>query len=83
MRNVDSDRNNAAIALAIISLARGLDLKVTAEGVETAGQCAFLCRHGCDEIQGYYFSRPVPAESLATMLRSRKRLELPAGAGLS
>jgi EAL domain-containing protein (putative c-di-GMP-specific phosphodiesterase class I) len=78
VRNLETDRNNAAIALAIISLARGLDLKVIAEGVETAEQCAFLCRHGCDEIQGYYFSRPVPADALAAMLRAHKRLERPA-----
>jgi diguanylate cyclase (GGDEF)-like protein/PAS domain S-box-containing protein len=77
VRNLDTDRNDAAIALAIISLARGLDLKVIAEGVETAEQCAFLRKHGCDEIQGYYFSRPVPPEELAAMLRARKRLEPP------
>jgi EAL domain-containing protein (putative c-di-GMP-specific phosphodiesterase class I) len=42
--------------------------------VETAEQCAFLRKHGCDEIQGYYFSRPVPAKAFAEMLRSGKRL---------
>jgi diguanylate cyclase (GGDEF)-like protein/PAS domain S-box-containing protein len=74
VRNLHTSRNDAAIALAIISLARALDLKVIAEGVETAEQCAFLRKHGCDEIQGYYFSRPVPAEAFAEMLRSGKRL---------
>jgi diguanylate cyclase (GGDEF)-like protein len=78
VRNLPGSRNDAAIALAIISLARALDLKVIAEGVETAGQCAFLRKHGCDEIQGYYFSRPVPAEAFAEMLRSGKRLARPA-----
>jgi diguanylate cyclase (GGDEF)-like protein len=77
--NLDTSRNDAAIALAIISLARALDLKVTAEGVETAEQCAFLRKHGCDEIQGYYFSRPVPAGELAEMLRAGKRLARPGG----
>jgi diguanylate cyclase (GGDEF)-like protein/PAS domain S-box-containing protein len=74
VRNLHAGRNDAAIALAIISLARALDLKVIAEGVETAEQCAFLRKHGCDEIQGYYFSRPVPAKAFAEMLRSGKRL---------
>ena len=64
VRNLPGSRNDAAIALAIISLARALDLKVIAEGVETAEQCAFLRKHGCDEIQGFYFSRPVPAAAL-------------------
>jgi EAL domain-containing protein (putative c-di-GMP-specific phosphodiesterase class I) len=45
--------------------------------VETAEQCAFLRKHGCDEIQGYYFSRPVPAEAFAEMLRAGKRLARP------
>jgi EAL domain-containing protein (putative c-di-GMP-specific phosphodiesterase class I) len=78
VRNLHSSRNDAAIALAIISLARALDLKVIAEGVETAEQCAFLRKHGCDEIQGYYFSRPVTAEQLEAMLREGKRLARPA-----
>ena len=77
VRHLDTDRNDAAIARAIISLARGLDLKVIAEGVETAGQCAFLRGLGCDEIQGYYFSRPVPPDALAAMLRAHKRLDPP------
>ena len=77
VRNLHTNRNDAAIALAIISLARALDLKVIAEGVETAAQCAFLRKNGCDEIQGYYFSRPVPADDLAAMLRAGKRLARP------
>jgi diguanylate cyclase (GGDEF)-like protein/PAS domain S-box-containing protein len=74
VRNLHTSRDDAAIALAIISLARALDLKVIAEGVEAAEQCVFLRQHGCDEMQGYYFSRPVPADGLAAMLRAHKRL---------
>jgi diguanylate cyclase (GGDEF)-like protein/PAS domain S-box-containing protein len=74
VRNLHTSRDDAAIALAIISLARALDLKVIAEGVEAVEQCTFLRQHGCDEIQGFYFSRPVPADGLAAMLRAHKRL---------
>jgi diguanylate cyclase (GGDEF)-like protein len=63
---VDSD--NAAITIAIISMAKGLKLKVVAEGVETEAQLSFLRRHGCDEIQGFYFSKPVTAEEAADKL---------------
>ena len=53
-----------------------LSLKVTAEGVETAEQSAFLCGHGCDEMQGYYFSEPVREAEIARMLRAGKKLGL-------
>ncbi len=56
-------------------MAQRLRLKVVAEGVETRGELAFLAREGCDEIQGYLFSRPVPAESIEEYLRCGKRLE--------
>ena len=62
----DSDR---AIASACISLGKILGLKVLAEGVETEEQLAFLRLSDCDEIQGYLFSRPVPAAAIAAMLR--------------
>jgi EAL domain-containing protein (putative c-di-GMP-specific phosphodiesterase class I) len=74
VRHVSTDIGDAAIARAVISLAKGLRLEVTAEGVETAAQCRFLRRHGCDEIQGYYFSRPVSTNQLARMLRDGTRL---------
>ena len=74
VRNVDTDAGNAAIARAVISLARSLQLEVTAEGVENAAQCEFMRRHTCDEIQGFYFSQPVNADAVAAMLREGRRL---------
>jgi EAL domain-containing protein (putative c-di-GMP-specific phosphodiesterase class I) len=74
VRHMLSERGDAAIVLAVISLAHRLGLKVIAEGVETAEHCAFLRQHGCDEMQGYYFSKPVPAEDFARLLASGKRL---------
>jgi diguanylate cyclase (GGDEF)-like protein/PAS domain S-box-containing protein len=55
------DPNAAAIVRAIISMAHGLNLKVVAEGVETDGQLSFLLRRRCDEAQGFYFGKAVPA----------------------
>jgi diguanylate cyclase (GGDEF)-like protein/PAS domain S-box-containing protein len=74
VRNVDTDPGDAAIARAVISLARSLQLEVTAEGVENAAQCDFMRLHTCDEIQGFYFSQPVGADALAHMLREGRRL---------
>lgn len=65
---------DAAIATAVIGMARHLNLRVVAEGVETEAQLNYLRTNGCDEIQGYYFSPPVPAPEFAAMLRSAKRL---------
>jgi EAL domain-containing protein (putative c-di-GMP-specific phosphodiesterase class I) len=71
IRDVTNNADDAAIASAIISLAHSLKLKVVAEGVETAEQLAFLRAQHCDEIQGYYLSRPLPAAAMTEMLRSR------------
>jgi len=62
------DVGNAAIVGAVISMARGLGLTVTAEGVETTGQMDFLNRHGCDQFQGYLFSRPIPMQEFSDLL---------------
>jgi EAL domain-containing protein (putative c-di-GMP-specific phosphodiesterase class I) len=56
---------------AIINLANSLGLHTTAEGVETAGQLAFLRAQGCNEAQGYYFSKPLPADSFADFVRDK------------
>jgi diguanylate cyclase (GGDEF)-like protein/PAS domain S-box-containing protein len=74
VRDILTDADDASIALAVISLAHSLRMRVLAEGVETAEQYEFLRLNGCDEIQGYYFSKPVPAGELAAMLKGCKRL---------
>ena len=68
VQDVVLNSDDAAITAAIISMAKGLNLKVIAEGVETGAQMAFLRAHQCDEIQGYYFSRPLTADKVAEKL---------------
>jgi diguanylate cyclase (GGDEF)-like protein len=71
VRNMLSRKEDEAIVQAIISLAHNLKFKVIAEGVETEAHCNFLREHGCDEMQGYYFSRPIPeADFLALLHKS-------------
>jgi diguanylate cyclase (GGDEF)-like protein/PAS domain S-box-containing protein len=65
---VATDQQHALLAKAVISLGHSLRLKVVAEGVETAEQLDFLRHHGCDEVQGYFFSKPVPPEEFERML---------------
>jgi EAL domain-containing protein (putative c-di-GMP-specific phosphodiesterase class I) len=67
---VQEDSHDAAIAASIIAMAHHLQLKVTAEGVESAAQLDFLRRHHCDEVQGYLFSAPRPPEDVEEMLRA-------------
>ncbi|HEY8605847.1 MAG TPA: EAL domain-containing protein [Noviherbaspirillum sp.] len=65
-----------AIVQAVIAMAHRLHLEVVAEGVETEKQASFLALNQCDEIQGFYFSRPLPADECAALLRSGQRLRL-------
>jgi diguanylate cyclase (GGDEF)-like protein len=76
VREITSDTNDKAIADAIITLGRALDLTVVAEGVETTEQEAFLRAHNCDEVQGYLISKPVPADEFAAFLANHTLAEL-------
>jgi len=80
VRNITTEPRSAAIAQATIALAHGLSLVVIAEGVETEGQLAFLQAIGCDEVQGYLFSRAVPPDEMARLLSGETQLlRLPPG----
>lgn len=78
VRNLTTDPEDAAVCLAIIGLAHNLHMTVIAEGVETEGQANYLRQHRCDEMQGYYFSRPLPLGNFKQLLAQRKNLALPA-----
>jgi diguanylate cyclase (GGDEF)-like protein/PAS domain S-box-containing protein len=74
VRDITTNPNDAAIALAIISMAHSLKLRVIAEGVESRPQLEYLRRNRCDEIQGYYFSRPLNAGDMGELVESGKSL---------
>lgn len=71
VRDVSVDASDRAIISAIIRMAQAMDMTTTAEGVETEEQLAFLLEQGCDEGQGYLFSRPVPALAFEALLRAQ------------
>ena len=68
IRGLSDNHNDAALVSAIISLGKTLGLNVIAEGIETAGQLAFLKAHHCEEGQGYFFSKALPADAFARLL---------------
>ena len=74
VKDITTDADDAAISKAIISMAHSLGIRVVAEGVETAAQCQFLRRHRCDEMQGYYFSRPLPPVEITALLIEKRHL---------
>jgi diguanylate cyclase (GGDEF)-like protein len=81
VRGIPESKDDEAIVEAIIAMARSLQLKVVAEGVETKEQFDFLRRLGCDQIQGYYFSKPIPANEVVMLLyKSMTREAAAAGA---
>jgi diguanylate cyclase (GGDEF)-like protein len=70
IRQITGIPAETTIVTAVLSMARSLNLRVVAEGVETAGELEFLQAHHCDEAQGYYFSRPLPAPQFQEMLHA-------------
>jgi diguanylate cyclase (GGDEF)-like protein/PAS domain S-box-containing protein len=77
VHGINADTDDATIINAVINMGSNLNHRVIAEGVETVEQVAFLQAHGCDEGQGYYFSRPVPASQFAKLLKAGTTIGLP------
>lgn len=77
--DMEEDLNDREIVCAIIAMAHSLGLRVIAEGVENSVQLSLLFRSGCDEIQGYHFSKPLNAEALTSFLREGRRLMIDEG----
>jgi diguanylate cyclase (GGDEF)-like protein len=71
IRQITATPSETAIVKAVLGMAQSLNLRVVAEGVETLGELAFLREHQCDEAQGYYFSRPLPAAAFEAFLQAR------------
>ena len=83
VRDITVNPDDAAIALAIISMAHSMKMTVIAEGVESRAQMVYLRRHRCDEIQGFHFSRPLPAREMAAMMEENRSLPTESGSNES
>ena len=77
VKDITTEPDDAVIAHAIINLSHSLGVKVVAEGVETTPQLAFLQLRGCDAIQGYLFSKPLPSCEMTRLLAEKQKLNLP------
>ena len=74
--DIAAETDSTSIVATIIALGQGLNLKVIAEGVETQQQLRFLMDNGCEEMQGYYFSHPLPADEFEKLLQTGRKLDL-------
>lgn len=74
VRDLLQDPDDAAIVSAIIAMAKSLKFNVIAEGVETAEQLDYLAEHGCNEVQGYFTGKPVPAEEFLQFLVKKSKV---------
>ena len=79
VRDVTTNPTNAAIVQAIVAMSHTLGKVTLAEGVETEEQMQYLRRIDCDEMQGYFFSRPLPADEIATLRHRGQRIHFGAG----
>ena len=73
LRGVPEDESDVSLVRTILAMAENLKLKVVAEGVETAAQEEFLRAHGCEQVQGYYYGRPLPVEAFAQYIKQRRQ----------
>ena len=74
VRGINGSPKDQSFARMIINLAKNLDLRLIAEGVETPNQDEFLYLHQCDEAQGYYYSKPLPASEIKELLRQKQNM---------
>ena len=73
IHDILTNTNDAAIVQAVINMGKALDMTIIAEGVETSGQNAYLTENGCNEVQGYFFSKPVRAEDIPALIKNYKQ----------